>query len=116
MTDERRRRFDEYITRLLGYGAIDVDRVLSCTPYRVTAIGSGVLRADEGQFHEVPLPPSLSGKRGKRRLTASLVWMTPVNPRHQHWRRAQLWFHPDPDRPRGERSAYSPAESCTHPS
>lgn len=108
MTAERRRSFNEYISRLLGYGGISVDRVTSCTPRRVTAIGCGVLRAEEGQFHEVPLPPSLSGIRGKRRLTATLAWMTPVNPRHQHWRRAQLYFHPDPDRPRDERGAYTP--------
>jgi len=108
MTDERRRSFSEYVSRILGYGGIRADWVMSCTPYRVTAIGCGVLSADAGQFHEVPLPPSLSGKRGKRRLTATLAWMTPVNPRHQHWRRAQLWFHPDPDRPADERGAYTP--------
>jgi Subtilase family. len=108
ITEERRRGFAEYVTRLLGYGGIRADRVMSCTPCRVTAIGCGVLRADAGQFHEVPLPPSLSGKRGKRRLTATLAWMTPVNARHQHWRRAHLWFHPDPDRRAEERGAYTP--------
>jgi len=110
MTEERRRGFNEYVSRLLGYGCIEVDRVTSCTPRRVTAIGCGILRADAGQIHEVPLPSSLSGKRGKRRLTATLAWMTPVNPRHQHWRRAQLWFHPDPERPAGEHDAYTPLQ------
>jgi hypothetical protein len=110
MTEDRRRSFAEYVTRLLGYGGMRSDRVMSCTPYRVTAIGCGVIGADAGQFHEVPLPPSLSGKRGKRRLTATLAWMTPVNSRHQHWRRAQLWFHPDPDRPAEERGAYTPLD------
>ena len=98
-TAENRRQFREYVTRLLGYGVIEIDRVMECTPYRVTALGGGTLGADQSHIHEFPLPPSLSGKRGLRRLVVTLAWLTPVNPRHQGWRRADLWFHPDPQRP-----------------
>ena len=31
----------------------------------------------------------------KRRLTISLAWLTPINPRHKGYRRAFLWFAPD---------------------
>lgn len=27
-------------------------------------------------------------------MTITLAWLTPVNPRHQSWRRADLWFAP----------------------
>ena len=96
-TPENSRQFKEYLTRLLGYGAIDVERVGECTAYRATAIGGGYLTKDESHQHLFPLPPSLSGHRGYRRLTITLAWLTPVNPRHQSWRRTDLWFAPPQD-------------------
>ncbi len=88
------RQFREYITRLLGYGAMNIDRVLECTTRRVTALSAGTLCEDESHIHRLPLPPSLNGLRGHRRLTITLAWLSPVNPRHQGWRRADLWFAP----------------------
>ena len=88
------RQFKEYVTRLLGYGAVDLNRVKECTARRVTALGGGTLRQDESHIHRFPLPPSLSGRHGHRRLTITLAWLSPVNPRHQAWRRADLWFDP----------------------
>ena len=91
------RQFKEYVTRLLGYGAVDINRVRECTAQRVTALGGGTLRQDESHVHRFPLPPSLSGLSGYRRLTITLAWLSPVNPRHQAWRRADLWFAPPKD-------------------
>ena len=102
-TPENSRRFKEYLTRLLGYGSLDFERVRECTSYRVTAIGGGYLASDESHHHRFPLPPSLSGQRGHRRLTITLAWLTPVNPRHQSWRRADLWFAPPKDALRVDR-------------
>lgn len=86
--DKRR----EQVTRLLGFGRLEVDDVTECSPTRVTAIGAGALAKDEGAEHKFPLPPSLSGKRGLRRLSVTLAWFTPVNPLSHKWRQAQLWF------------------------
>ena len=88
------RQFKEYITRLLGYGVVDIDRVRECTDLRVTALSGGMLKKDESHIHHFPLPHSLNGQRGHRRLTITLAWFSPVNPRHQHWRSADLWFSP----------------------
>lgn len=96
-TPENERHFKEYLTRLLGYGSIDIGRVRECTEYRVTALAGGILSADQAHIHRFPLPPSLSGQRGYRRLTLTLAWLTPVNPRHQSWRRADLWLSPPSD-------------------
>lgn len=91
------RQFKEYLTRLLGYGLVDPGRVVECADVRVTALGGGSLQADQSHVHRFPLPPSLSGKSGMRRLTTTLAWFTPVNPSHQAWRRADLWFSPPAD-------------------
>ncbi|HEV8578315.1 MAG TPA: S8 family peptidase [Thermoanaerobaculia bacterium] len=102
-TPENSRQFKEYVTRLLGYGAVDIGRVRECTAFRATAISGGLLSEDQSHVHSFPLPPSLSGQRGYRRLTATLAWLTPVNPRHQSWRRADLWFAPPQEPLRVER-------------
>lgn len=87
-------RFREYVTKLLGYGALKLESVKASTEYRVTALSGGRLLADRAHVHQYPLPPSLSGQAGRRRLTVTLGWLTPVNPHHQGWRRADLWFAP----------------------
>lgn len=88
------RQIKAHATRLLGYGAVDIDRVRECTKSRVTVIGAGSLKEDRSHVHRFPLPPSLNSWRGYRRLTITLAWISPVNPRHHNWRRAQLWFSP----------------------
>jgi len=100
---ENSRQFKEYVTRLLGYGRIDASRVRECAEHRVTALSGGRLGNDQAHVHRFPLPPSLSGQRGWRRLTITLAWLTPVNPAHQNWRRAALWFAPPKDLLRVER-------------
>ena len=97
------RQFKEYVTRLLGYGAVDINRVQECTARRVTALSGGTLGENESHIHRFPLPPSLSGRRGHRRLTITLAWLSPVNQRHQAWRRADLWFVPPKDTLRVDR-------------
>lgn len=97
-TPSNSRKFKEYVTRLLGYGALNFTRAISCSPSRATVLSGGSLRADEAQVHRIPLPPSLSGVSGRRRLTITLGWLSPMNPTRQEWRRAHLWFEP----PRGE--------------
>lgn len=82
----------EQVTRLLGFGCLEIDEVAECSPTRVTGIGGGTISADCGVEHRFPLPPSLSGKRGWRRLTVTLGWFTPVNPLSHKWRKAHLWF------------------------
>ena len=42
-SQDNSRQFKEYATRLLGYGAVDVNRVQECTARRVTALGGGML-------------------------------------------------------------------------
>ena len=91
------RQFKEYVSRLLGYGTVDFDRVSECAAWRVTAISGGVLGEDESHIHAFPLPPSLNELSIHKRLTITLAWLSPINPRHQAWRRAHLWFDPPKD-------------------
>lgn len=91
-TSDNGNKLTEYLTRLLGFGRVDFDVVRECTATRVTALAGGTLAAEAGAEHRFPLPPSLSGKRGWRRLVVTLAWLTPVHPTSHRWRRAHLWF------------------------
>ena len=86
--------FKEHLSRFYGYGAIELPRVLECTDHRGTLIGCGSISDGEAHVFNIPLPPSLSGKKIWRRLTVTLAWLTPINPYHQAYRRAALWFDP----------------------
>ena len=88
---------NDFVTRWLGYGAVDVERSVSCTDERATLLGFGELGADEAFVFSAPLPPSLAGTRAWRRVTVTLAWLSPINPVHQGYRRAKLWAAPPAD-------------------
>ena len=81
----------DHIARYFGYGAAQLERVLGCENHRVTVISASTIGEDEGHLYELPLPPTLSGIVGIRRLVVSLAWFTPINPLHRDYRRAGLW-------------------------
>ncbi|MCG3195737.1 MAG: hypothetical protein GHCLOJNM_00204 [bacterium] len=83
------------ISRWLGYGVPDSNRVLSCTEQRATLLGFGQLGDEEAHLFSLPLPPSLGARREWRRLTVTLAWMSPVAARTQRYRSAGLWFEVD---------------------
>lgn len=84
--------YRDHIARYLGYGVVSLDRVLSCNPSRVTVIAAGDLADGDGHLYRLPLPPTLSGLVGIRKLILSLAWFTPINPLHRSYRRASLWI------------------------
>lgn len=84
----------DFVARLIGYGPVDVQRVLECTAERATLIGTGEVAADKALVFSIPLPPSLAGKVVSRRLTITLAWFSPVTPTHRTYRRAKLWVTP----------------------
>ncbi len=84
------------IARLLGYGRPAVHEAMECAANRATMIGYGEIPAGEqAALYRIPLPPSLERVREPRALTVSLAWFSPVNIRHQAYRRAKLEVTPD---------------------
>ena len=82
----------EELGRFLGYGSVNLPKVLACNEQRVTVLGFGELSDGEGAEFSFPLPPSLSSETVARRLTITLAWLTPVKCTSQNYRVAQLWF------------------------
>jgi Subtilase family. len=84
------RQTRDWRTRLYGYGLPDPARVTFCTDQRATLLGWSDIDPQEAHVYRVPIPPSLSGRREGIRLTTTVGWFTPINPRHQEYRRAAL--------------------------
>lgn len=89
------RTFKDYVGRFIGYGTSEISKAMVCADQRVTLLGVGALSDGEADEFTLPLPPSLSSKTHKRRLTITMAWLTPVNARRQSYRVAHLWFNPN---------------------
>lgn len=91
------RQMRTLISRWIGYGVPDVNRVLACTEQRATLLGFGRLSDGEAHLFSLPLPPSLGARHEWRRLAVTLAWMSPVAASTQRYRSAGLWFEVDGD-------------------
>lgn len=73
----------------------NISRVIECTKERITLIGLGALKKDEGDIFRLPLPVDFSSRLMKRKLTVTLSYLSPIAPNKQTYRGAQLWFNID---------------------
>ena len=76
---------------MLGYGRVRWDRLRSTHPSRVTLLAGGTVEEDHGVIHTVPLPNALNAVAGRRRVSTTLAWCSPINLQDQRYRRARLW-------------------------
>lgn len=93
-TQDNSRQFKEVMARYLGYGAVQIERVLACTEQRGTVLGCGEIRENEIHEYRLPLPPGLSGIHVWRRMVVTLAWFSAVNPGHRNFREAKLEMSP----------------------
>ncbi|CAM8648787.1 Y4bN, peptidase domain [Comamonadaceae bacterium] len=93
-TASNSRTFKTVTARYLGYGAVDIERVLTCTDQRATVLGCGEIRENQIHEYDFPLPPALSAQRLWRRLIVTLAWFTPINSGHRNLREAKLEMLP----------------------
>ncbi len=80
------------LTKWIGYGIPNFEKALSGTEQRVTVLGFGELTIDKSHLYRFPLPPSLSSKYGKRKLTVTLAWFTPIASKTQKYKKVKLFF------------------------
>ena len=82
------------VSKFVGYGRAVPGRALVCDDHLVTVVAGGWIAKDQAHSYRFPLPPSLASRTDKRRVTLTLAWLTPVNPRHRSYRRAALKLEP----------------------
>jgi hypothetical protein len=88
------RKFREVVGRYLGYGALDVSRVLECTEQRGTVLACDEIAENEIHEYRLPLPAELSASTFWRRLVVTLAWLSPMNFAHRNLREAKLDVQP----------------------
>jgi Subtilase family len=93
-TPDNGRKFREILGRYLGYGALDVARVLECTEQRGTVLACDEIAENEIHEYRLPLPAELSASTMWRRLVVTLAWFSPVNFAHRNLREAKLDVQP----------------------
>lgn len=93
-TRDNSRRFREVVGRYLGYGALDVARVLECTEQRGTVLACDEIAENEIHEYRLPLPGELSASTIWRRLVVTLAWFSPMNFAHRNLREAKLDVQP----------------------
>ena len=81
------------LAKWIGNGIPDIDKVRECAKNRITLIGTGSLKKDEGDVFRLPLPVDFSSQLIKRKLTVTLAYLSPISPNRQLYRTAQLWFN-----------------------
>jgi len=81
------------VSRWIGYGDGEIDRVMECTGQRATAIGFGELADGNAHVFRFPLPVELGPSTDLRTLRVTLAWFSPVAPTTQRYRSAYLWFN-----------------------
>lgn len=93
-TKENALHFKEDLSRYMGYGTVDVERVLACTEERATVLGCSEIGANEVHEYRFPLPPALSEERVPRKMVVTLAWFSPINPFNRNLREAKLAVQP----------------------
>lgn len=80
----------EEIARFVGFGSVDVNRVIDCTESRATLIGWNTIHSKETDQYRVPLPAELENRAGYRTVTATVGWLSPLNTEHRMYRMAKF--------------------------
>lgn len=88
----REDKFRRLAARFLGFGFVEPIESLVGADHRATMLGCGELADNKAHEYSIPLPSSLSGVRGLRRIVVTLAWLSPIHPRHRNYRGAALWF------------------------
>ena len=89
------RTFKTVLARYLGYGAVDVERVLGCAEQRGTVVGFGEITTEKIHEYRFPIPNEFGDRKDFRRMVVTLAWFSPVNTRHRYIREAKLEIKPD---------------------
>ncbi len=86
------------ISRFLGFGCVDIKRVLDCTERRATLLGWNTISVRKTDRFQVPLPVELEGMAGFRALSVTIAWLTPTTLSHRNYRQTKFEAKPGQDK------------------
>jgi hypothetical protein len=95
-------RRKEAVSRSMGYGEIDIARIVGAGGHRVTLLGDDEIRTGKRHEWRIPLPDELRASAEFRRIVVTLAWLSPVQANSSSYRaiglelvgedgKSQLW-------------------------
>ncbi|WAX94251.1 S8 family peptidase [Aminobacter sp. NyZ550] len=78
------------ITRFLGFGKPDFQRVIAGDSNRITLLADDVIRNEQLHEFRIPMPRSMTRSRELRRIVMTLAWSPPFHPTSIAYRGATL--------------------------
>lgn len=78
------------ISKLMGYGAQRIDRILSGADNRITLIADDVIRHEQLHEYLLPIPKAMLQNKDVRTITVTLSWSTPIRPSSADYRSVAL--------------------------
>ena len=82
------------LSKYLGYGVPNIERVMKGTEKRVTIFGFSSIENEQRHEFSIPLPRSMRGSQKKRTLIITLSWLTPIDAFGSKYRSAVLKLVP----------------------
>src|SRR5690606_3037313 len=73
-------RQKDNIRRFIGYGSFDPDDAVACAADRATFWAVGSLANERSVDVFVPIPAAIGGRTQPHYISATLAWLTPVQP------------------------------------
>lgn len=80
----RRRRLS--VTRAIGYGRANPDRIISATGNRITLLADDVIGHEESHQYHIPIPRGMLNNKELRRVVLTLAWSSPIDPWSNRYR------------------------------
>jgi len=77
--------------RLVGYGRVDINRVVTAVQHDVCLIGQDEVEEDHWHLFAVRVPPSLTSGRGERGIIVSLAFDPPVRSSRRDYVARTMW-------------------------
>lgn len=83
-------RQKDNIRRFIGYGAFDADDAVACAADRATFWAVGSLANERSVDVSVPIPVAIGGRTHPHYISATLAWLTPVQPGRKAYRAVRM--------------------------
>jgi hypothetical protein len=80
----------ENIARFVGFGVPNAEKALECAFNRATLVGVNSLKPNRAHEYRIPLPQCLGGITDPRTVTATVAWLSQVNPEHRNYRGVRI--------------------------
>lgn len=101
------------LQRLFGFGIPSIDEAAACLTSRATLWGHGVLGENDGLTFDLPIPPEIFGNNTNRTVTATVAWMSPVEPGRRAYKSVRLQVEEPTVTPLGLKAQAGQAEKTT---